>query len=124
MGRGVRNRGARTNNGARIWVVMLPEPLPDRETARLLAAVDEMGGSADAVFVNRVIMDSSTGAKGKRGPGACERCSRAQAWQAATLVGLQRRVGRRTLYCVREFPHEVAGQQALQSFTKELWRLA
>ncbi len=98
----------------RVFSVMLAEPLPDRETARLLRAVDELETPAEALFVNRVLMARTS----------CPRCTRARAWQAATLAGLRRRYRERELYCVREFPREIAGAAALDSFIQELWRLA
>src|SRR5262249_55267068 len=39
---------------SRAWVVMLPEPVPDRQTRRLLAAMEELGITVDSLFVNRV----------------------------------------------------------------------
>src|SRR5262249_47706314 len=38
-----------------IWPVMLPEPLPDRETERLLVGIRELGSEPQAIFVNRFI---------------------------------------------------------------------
>src|SRR5258706_5816043 len=76
----------------RVFSVMLAEPLPDRETARLLRAVDELETPAEALFVNRVLMARTS----------CPRCTRARAWQAATLAGLRRRYPGRGRYCVRE----------------------
>ena len=45
---------------SRAWAVMLPEPVPDRQTQRLLAAIKEIGVAVDSVFVNRVLLDAST----------------------------------------------------------------
>src|SRR5215467_2994266 len=39
---------------SRIWAVMLPEPVPDHQTVRLLSAVKEIGIKVDSLFVNRV----------------------------------------------------------------------
>jgi len=98
----------------RLWVVMLAEPLPDRETRRLLSALEELGVAPAAVFVNRVIFpDDAAG---------CRRLERARAWQLATLARL--RAGSENLFVVRDFGHEIHGRKALETFTKELWRLA
>jgi arsenite/tail-anchored protein-transporting ATPase len=98
---------------AAVWPVMLAEPLPDRETRRLLAELDELGVQPQALFVNRVIMQED-------GRG-CERCARLRAWQSATLA--RWRNERRPVYVVRNFPHEIAGRKRLEAFIRELWQL-
>lgn len=98
---------------SRAWAVMLPEPVPDRQTQRLLAAMDELGIAVDSVFVNRVLLEP-----GKN----CGRCQRAHRWQLATLKGLQQKYGRHRLYLVRDFPWEIAGAEKLKKFTGELWQ--
>jgi arsenite-transporting ATPase len=100
---------------AEIWPVMLAEPLPDQETSRLLEALDELEAPSRTLFVNRVLAEQDT-----RG---CRRCERERQWQLATLISLQRRYRGRTLYCVREFPREIAGAEGLKAFTRELWQL-
>ena len=99
----------------RAWAVMLAEPLPDRETGRLLGQLREVGINTAPVFVNRIIFPDQAG--------SCARCRRAHAWQMATLASIRRRLGRE-VYVVREFDKEVAGARALKAFTRELWRLA
>ena len=100
---------------AEIWPVMLAEPLPDQETSRLLEALDELKAPSRTLFVNRVLAEQDA-----RG---CRRCGRERQWQLATLISLQRRYRGRTLYCVREFPREIAGAEGLKAFTRELWQL-
>jgi len=98
--------------------VMLAEPLPDRETERLLDALKELGTSTSPVFVNRVLFGRDV--KG------CPRCTRAREWQLATLGNLEERLGGgpgERPWIVRNFPEEVAGADRLQSFTHELWQL-
>ncbi len=99
---------------SKIWAVMLAEPVPDHQTLRLLAALDELGLEVDSVFVNRVLMHVGRG---------CNRCSRARHWQLATLEGLERKYGKHRLYALREFPGEIAGAKALREFTGELWQI-
>lgn len=99
---------------SRAWVVMLPEPVPDRQTQRLLAAMDELGIAVDSLFVNRVLAETNV---------RCKRCARAQEWQLATLRALPRKYGKHRTYVVPEFPGEIAGTTALKKFTSELWQI-
>lgn len=99
---------------SRALVVMLPEPVPDRQTQRLLAALEELGITVDALFVNRVLQDSES---------RCKRCARARAWQLAVLQSLPQKYGRHRTYVLREFPAEIAGTEALKRFTGELWQI-
>jgi len=109
------SRMLRDERRAEIWPVMLAEPLPDQETARLLEALDELEAPSRALFVNRVLAEKDAH--------GCPRCRRERQWQLSTLMSLQRRYRGRTLYCVREFPHEIAGAERLESFTRELWQV-
>ncbi|ABF41411.1 arsenite efflux ATP-binding protein ArsA [Candidatus Koribacter versatilis Ellin345] len=96
---------------SQVWVVMLAEPLPDRETRRLLCDLQELKAPVAGVFVNRVLMDETH----------CPRCSRAQAWQRQTLAKMKD--GAFPVFVVPEMPEEIAGARGLQRFTKSLWRL-
>lgn len=99
---------------SRAWVVMLPEPVPDRQTQRLLAAMEELGVAVDSLFVNRVLMETDAG---------CKHCSRTRQWQLATLRSLPKKYGAQRTYLLREFPLEIAGAAALKKFTGELWQI-
>ena len=99
---------------SQIWPVMLAEPLPDRETARLLAAMQELGADASAIFINRVIFQEDAG--------GCRRCTLARSWQMHTMGKITKR--RSKFFVVRNRPHEIAGKKALKEFTQELWELA
>jgi arsenite-transporting ATPase len=99
---------------SRAWAVMLPEPVPDRQTQRLLAAIKEIGVAVDSVFVNRILLESESG---------CKTCRRAQNWQLVTLQSLQKKYGDHRLYLVRDFPAEIAGAAKLKKFTGELWQI-
>ena len=57
---------------SRAWAVMLPEPVPDRQTQRLLAAIKEIGVAVDSLFVNRVLLEPDCL------EGGCKHCRRAQ----------------------------------------------
>jgi len=100
----------------RIYMVMLAEPLPDRETVRLMNDLREMEMAEGPLFVNRVLF--------ARDIGNCRRCGLARWWQQTTLADLRSRYPRMTLYAVRAFPREIAGKAALRKFTGELWRVA
>jgi len=104
---------------SRAAAVMLPEPVPDRQTQRLLAAIKEIGVAVDAVFVNRVLLERELSQKMQ----GCKHCRRAQQWQLATLQSLQRKYGGHRLYLVRDFPAEIAGAAKLKKFTGELWQI-
>jgi arsenite-transporting ATPase len=95
--------------------VMLAEPMPDRETERLLAALDEIGAHAAPLFVNRVLFPGQVG--------SCRRCGRAARWQQATLAAVARRRRGRALYVVPDFGREIAGKKDLEGFTRKLWRI-
>ncbi|HEX7958268.1 MAG TPA: ArsA family ATPase, partial [Terriglobales bacterium] len=112
---------------SRIFVVMLPEPLPDRETRRLLSDITALGLRPQAIFINRVLLGEST--KG------CQRCDTAHRWQLATLVSqavtwkgfypTDPKTGsvRSLRYAVRDWPSEIVGKRGLETLTKELWQL-
>jgi arsenite/tail-anchored protein-transporting ATPase len=99
---------------SRAWVVMLAEPVPDRQTRRLLAAMEELGVAVDSLFVNRVLAETVSD---------CRRCVRAREWQLATLQSLPRKYGKYRTYVLCEFPTEIAGGAALKKFTGELWQI-
>jgi arsenite-transporting ATPase len=97
-----------------VVVVTLAEPLPNRETRRLLTALKQLKAPVGTVVVNRVLMDASR---------RCARCHLAAEWQAAALIELSRQMRRSEVLVAREQNDPVAGAQALQKFTGELWRL-
>ncbi len=102
------------SKSAEINLVMLPEPLPDRETERLLAELREGNLPITRIFINRVL---TAGRK------SCKRCRRAWQWQQASLRAIKKRYEDMDLFAIRNFPNEIAGKAALRSFTGELWRL-
>ena len=104
---------------SRAAAVMLPEPVPDRQTQRLLAAIKEIGVAVDAVFVNRVLLEREPSEQ----MSGCKHCRRAQQWQLATLQTLQKKYGEDRLHMVRDFPAEIAGAAKLKKFTGELWQI-
>jgi arsenite-transporting ATPase len=97
--------------------VMLAEPLPDRETLRLLSSLEELGVSTTELFVNRVLLASNQ--TGQR----CRCCRTAHQWQLATLAALRRRHRGKKIYVVRDRAREIAGAKALKSFIGELWQI-
>lgn len=106
----------RNSRHTRVYAVMLPEALPDRQTERLIAELAKLGISTAAIFVNRVLF--------KEDVRRCRRCSHARQWQLTTLGKLSARYAPVPLYIVRNFAHEIAGEKALRRFVGELWRLA
>ena len=97
------------------FAVMLPEPLPDRETERLLAEMDHLQLTPCALFVNRVIFAND--AK------SCRRCKLAAEWQSSVLAKLSNRQSVTAVFVIRNFPFEIAGSKGLRAITNELWRL-
>jgi anion-transporting ArsA/GET3 family ATPase len=118
IGHSVRALAEMLKNSKRAAVVpvMLAEPLPDRETGRLIRELRELGVKPELVFVNRVLMVEEP---------ECRRCRIARAWQMATIEGLAHRIGfAGRLLFVPNFPHELTGRGGLQSVTHNLWQLA
>jgi arsenite-transporting ATPase len=99
------------------FAVMLAEPLPDQQTARLLRSLKDLQVGVQGIFVNRISVPRNVEA------GRCSRCDRARKWQGATLAGLKKRFKGNEIYLLPNFPHEIAGKQALRQFTKNLWQL-
>ena len=96
---------------ASIFVVMLPEPLPDRQTGRLLEDLRELGLAPLGIFVNRVLPE----VKNEK----CPRCHLAREWQLATLTRLQ--TGALPHYAVPDFAGQISGAAGLERLTKRLW---
>ncbi len=101
--------------GSQVVPVMLPEPLPDRETIRLLGSLQDLGISTAELFVNRVLFEKDVG--------RCRRCGDLRQWQMATLSALRRRHPGKKIYVVRNRVREIAGAAALNSFIGELWQI-
>jgi arsenite-transporting ATPase len=97
----------------RVYVVMLPEPLPDRETGRLLKDLEKLDVALGPLFVNRVLLTDAE---------RCVRCERKARFQSATLARL-RRQDFGTLLAVPEQPAHPAGVTALRKLTREIWRI-
>jgi len=106
----------RSGRGASLHIVLLAEPLPDRETERLIFDLKQIGLSPASIFVNRVLFAQDVG--------QCRRCRRSMNWQHLTLAKLKNRYTAGELYIVRNFPDEITGKTGLRSLTGELWQLA
>ena len=98
-----------------VFAVMLPEPLPDRETERLLAELEQLGLTASALFVNRLIFAKDAA--------NCPRCRLAAEWQSSVLANLKTRNSAKEMFAIRNFIDEIAGANGLRAITDELWRL-
>ena len=99
---------------SRIFVVMLAEPMPDRETQRLLRDLKELGLHPNAIFINRVLFPHDIK--------HCHRCNLAYRWQLATLA-TQAVTWKGLRYVIRELPSEISGKRGLETLTRELWQL-
>jgi arsenite-transporting ATPase len=98
-----------------VFVVMLPEPLPDRETERLLDELKQLGLAADSLFVNRLIVAQDIA--------KCAHCRLAAEWQSSVLLQLKERPAAKAMFAIRNFTEEIAGASGLRAITDELWRL-
>ena len=98
-----------------IFAVMLAEPLPDRETERLLKELQMLDLPAKAIVVNRMIFPEDAG--------KCLRCRSAMGWQSSVLVGLKRRYPEKEIYAIRDFGREIMGKKGLRAITKQLWQV-
>jgi len=99
---------------ARVWTVMLAEPLPDRETERLRKQLAGLGMATGPLLVNRVLFAADLG--------TCPRCRRARQWQLATLARLQGGSDFADIYVLKNFAAEIAGKQGLRRMTAKLWQ--
>jgi len=98
-----------------VFSVMLPEPLPDHETERLLSELNRLGLKSQALFVNRVLF--------QRDAANCEGCRISHAWQSSVLAKVRRRALARDVFVVQNFPRDIAGKKGLRTITQGLWRL-
>jgi arsenite-transporting ATPase len=99
------------------WVVLLAEPLPDRETERLLHQLRELQVPIAGIIINRVLL-------GER-ERTCARCRRIAAWQAATLQRFAKIAGAPArVFVVPEQARPPRGKHDLRTLTSKLRRLA
>jgi arsenite-transporting ATPase len=103
----------RDSKRCNVVTVTLAEPLPDYETRRLLETLAELGAPLGAVFVNRVLREGK----------GCRRCRLVGEWQAASLSSLRKQLGGDGVYVVGEAGRTITGTNALEQFTKRIWRL-
>ena len=96
---------------ASVFVVMLAEPLPDRQTGRLLGSLDDLGLEPAAIFVNRLLPNQN---------GKCPRCRLTREWQLATLSRLS---SDRKYFAVPDFSGQISGEDGLQRLTERLWEI-
>lgn len=99
------------------WAIMLAEPLPDRETERLLEQLHLLRVPVAGVIVNRLMpLDDLP---------SCGRCRLRRAWQWFSLAKLRKSkaLGGITAYAVREQAGSISGRTALEALTRQLWQL-
>jgi len=98
----------------RVIVVMLAEPLPDRETERLMRSLAHLNADPGTVIVNRLNRVRRSN---------CGRCESMRRWQMSTLGTLVERHPDLHPYAVDNFPAEIAGKKELQRLTRRLWQV-
>lgn len=114
IGARVRDLSARLQStDTALCAVMLAEPLPDRETRRLISGLEALKMQPPVLFVNRFLF---------RVPD-CDRCQRTAAWQRRTLASVRSSYEAEVIFVVPEHPAEVAGPDALERFTRQVYTL-
>ena len=97
------------------WVVMLAEPLPDRETERLIRELRALQVPVAGLIVNRLMVGGS----------GCPRCRLRQRWQFASLGRLKQAAFRGIpLFALPELTRRISGRAALEKLTKQLRQLS
>jgi arsenite-transporting ATPase len=99
----------------RVIVVMLAEPLPDRETERLMQSLEQLNAHPGTVMVNRLNRVRRLN---------CDRCESMRRWQMFTLGTLVERHPDSHPCAVDNFPAEIAGKKELQRLTRRLWQVS
>lgn len=106
----------KSSSTVQTFAVMLPEALPDRETARLLMALEKLGLAPQAIFVNRVIQPGQRKLR-------CKLCQEAWRGQQSVMATLRRRLRGARVFVIADFDQEISGRRGLQKLTSELWQL-
>ena len=110
------SRRLRSSKSAKVYLVLLPELLPDRETLRLVEQLNALHLSVAAILVNRVLLAEQAA--------ACPRCRMQAAGQEEILGSLKREFRGRKIYVVPNFDREIAGRKGLDQLTRNVWRLS
>jgi len=87
---------------------MLPEPVPDRQTQRLLAAIKEIGVAVDSLYVNRVLLEPKFS---DRKTGLQDLPSRSKL-AGSNIAIIAKKYGDHRLYLVRIFPLKLRVRQS------------
>ena len=103
----------KNKKSANVFVVMLPEPLPDRQTERLLESLRELKLTPTAVFVNRILTEKESR--------NCPRCELTRRWQLATVS--RPRADNLVHYGVPNFAGQISELSGLKKLTKRLWQI-
>jgi len=110
------SRRLRSSKASKVYLVMLPELLPDRETVRLFEQLEQLALSVEAIVVNRVLLPEKAA--------TCPHCRMKAAWQSEILRKLKHKFRGRRIYVVPNFDREIAGRKPLDELTRNLWRLS
>ncbi|MBV9183217.1 MAG: ArsA family ATPase [Acidobacteria bacterium] len=109
------SRAMRSPQRLATYVALLAEPLPDRETERLLSELGKLGLQVNTIYVNRVFLREHLD--------GCSRCLRATRWQQQTLAKLKERFSGGTIFVVPDFRLEPQGARGLSKLTNTLWQM-
>lgn len=104
----------RDKKSSEFYVVMLAEPLPGRETLRLMNSLQQLSASVAGIIVNRVIVAQPK----------CSRCRMTQRFQFGSLESIVKQFRATPLMFVQECAKSPAGRRGLERLTKSMLRLA
>jgi len=104
----------RDKKSSEFYVVMLAEPLPGRETLRLINSLQQLSAPVAGIIVNRVLISQQS----------CSRCRITQQFQVESLNKIIKQFRTMPLMFVSESAKTPAGRRGLERLTKSMWRLA
>jgi len=103
----------RDKKSSEFYVVMLAEPLPGRETLRLMNSLQQLSAPVAGIIVNRVIVAQPK----------CSRCRMTQRSQFESLDRIVKKFRATPLMFVQECAKSPAGRRGLERLTKSMLRL-
>jgi arsenite-transporting ATPase len=104
----------RDKKSSEFYVVMLAEPLPGRETLRLMNSLEQLSAPVAGIIVNRVVT----------GQQHCPRCWITRRFQIESLNKIIKQFRAMPLMFVPESAKTPAGRRGLERLTKSMLRLA
>ncbi len=104
----------RDKKSSEFFVVMLAEPLPGRETLRLMNSLEQLSAPVAGLIVNRLVVAQPK----------CSRCRKTQRFQFGSLESIVKQFRATPLMFVQECAKSPAGRRGLERLTKSMLRMA